>query len=308
MVGLACAWPAREIRGTTPVEFCNLRDGIHFILKLMNEQNSATTVEAGETTAPRWKPLGRIDRRLVGVLVEKAKTTPDQYPMTMNGLITGSNQKSNRDPQMELKESDINDALDRLKMAGAVIEVQGSGRVAKYRHLLYEWLGVSKVELAIMAELLLRGAQTEGELRGRASRMEPIADLNVLRELLNALRAKRLVIDLTPPGRGQIISHGLYEPEELERLKTRLGSVGDDGGAPAASHHAPAAPRPSMPATPAVQYSSPVPQAASSARQTEEVQSLRVELKQLRREMEELAETVRRQEQAISDLRSSLGG
>ncbi len=115
-------------------------------------------MEAGGTTTPRWKPLGRMERRLVGVLVEKAKTTPDQYPMTINGLITGSNQKSNRDPQMELEESDIIDALDRLKMVGAVIEVQGSGRVPKYRHLLYEWLGVNKVELAVMAELLLRGA------------------------------------------------------------------------------------------------------------------------------------------------------
>ncbi len=117
------------------------------------------------------------------------------------------------------------------------------------------------------------------------------------------------MIDLTPPGRGQIISHGLYEAEELDRLKTRLGSGGDDGGAVAASHYAPVVPRPSMPAMPAVQYSSPAaPQATSSVRQTEEVQSLRAELKQLRRELEELAETVRRQEQAISDLRSSLGG
>jgi hypothetical protein len=99
------------------------------------------------------------------------------------------------------------------------MEIQGSGRVAKYRHLLYEWLGVDKVELAVMAELLLRGAQTEGELRGRASRMEPIADLNVLRGILDSLRAKHLVLDLTPAGRGQIISHALYEPEELERLR-----------------------------------------------------------------------------------------
>jgi uncharacterized protein len=275
----------------------------------MNEQQ-AGTMEAGASAAPKWKPLGRMDRRIVGVLVEKAKTTPDQYPMTINGLITGSNQKSNRDPQMELEESDIIDTLDRLKMVGAVVEVQGSGRVAKYRHLLYEWLGVSKVELAVMAELLLRGAQTEGELRGRASRMEPIADLNALREILTSLRAKRLVIDLTPPGRGQIISHNLYEGEELERLRTRLGSGGDDGWQPTANHQAaPAAPRYSTPATPVAQHSSPaVPPIASTARQTEEVQSLRAELKQLRRELEELAETVRRQEQSISDLRSSLGG
>src|SRR4051812_25966156 len=151
--------------------------------------NESTATSTGETEAakPRWRPIGRIDRRVAGVLIEKAKTTPDQYPMTINGLVTGSNQKSNRDPQMQLDEDNMLEALDELKSAGAVMEIQGSGRVAKYRHLLYEWLGVDKVELAVMAELLLRGAQTEGELRGRASRMEPIADLNVLRGILDSL-------------------------------------------------------------------------------------------------------------------------
>ena len=191
----------------------------------MNAETSTTAAEdAAAPASPRWKPLGRTDRRVVGVLVEKSKTTPDQYPMTINGLLNGCNQKSNRDPQMELEESDISDSLDRLKMAGAALEVQGSGRVAKYRHLLYEWLGVNKVELAVMAELLLRGAQTEGELRGRASRMEPIADLNTLREILDSLRARRLVIDLTPPGRGQIISHGLYGPGRTATVERSTGS------------------------------------------------------------------------------------
>jgi uncharacterized protein YceH (UPF0502 family) len=269
----------------------------------LNEQNSAAGTETA--AAPRWKPLGRIDRRIAGVLVEKAKTTPDQYPMTINGLINGCNQKSNRDPQMELDESDIIESLDRLKTVGAAIEVQGSGRVAKYRHLLYEWLGVGKVELAVMVELLLRGAQTEGELRGRASRMEPIADLNALREILTSLRAKRLVIDLTPPGRGQIISHNLYDPDELDRLKERLGSTGYEAPPPAAP-----APRAAMPASanhqsppPAVQ-SAPAPSEKNSA----ELQSLRAELSELRQELQDLAEMIRRQEQTIGDLRSSLGG
>ncbi len=94
------------------------------------------------------------------------------------------------------------ESLDRLKMAGAVVEVQGSGRAPKFRHLMYEWLAVDKVELAVMTELLLRGAQTEGELRGRASRMEPIADLTALRTVLDSLRAKGLITYLTPAGRG----------------------------------------------------------------------------------------------------------
>src|SRR5262245_13071988 len=203
----------------------------------MTDSQFTTLADAPHTTQPRWRPLGRLERRVAGVLVEKAKTTPDQYPMTGNALVNGCNQKNNRDPQMQLEEADVLEALDELKEAGAVIEIQGSGRVAKFRHLLYEWMGVEKVELAVMAELLLRGAQTEGELRGRAARMEPIPDLNVVRGILDALRAKRLVLDLTPPGRGQMISHALYESEELERLKEKsaAGFSGIEPTAPATS-------------------------------------------------------------------------
>lgn len=256
--------------------------------------------------APKWRPLGRIDRRVAGVLIEKAKTTPDQYPMTLNGLVTGCNQKSNRDPQMQLEEDAVMESLDRLKAVGAASEVQGSGRVPKFRHLLYDWLGVDKVELAVMGELLLRGAQTEGELRVRASRMEPIADLTAMRTIFNALKAKNLVIELTPPGRGQIISHNLYEPDELERLKDRLGSVGGYE-APAAPSSAPVSSSVSAAAQPIAARPQAMSHADSSGLQ-EELRSLRTEIAELRRELESLTETVRRQEHAVIDLRSSLGG
>ncbi len=270
----------------------------------MSEPNSnaAATIE---TPKARWRPLSRVDRRIAGVLVEKAKTTPDQYPMTLNGLMSGANQKSNRDPQMQLEENDIVDSLDHLKAVGAVVEIQGGGRVAKFRHLMYEWLGVDKVELAVMAELLLRGAQTEGELRGRASRMEPIADLTALRGILDSLRSKQLVIDITPPGRGQIISHNLYEPEELERLKSRQASAGyehEDRAPPRAS---PLSPAPATSHSSASQISATAPRSGPA---NDELQSLRVQLAELRQELESLAETVRRQEDSISDLRSALGG
>ena len=146
----------------------------------------------------RWQPLGVIDRRVVGVLAEKAKTTPDIYPMSLNAICTGCNQKSNRTPLMQLEAGDVEESLDRLRALGAVGLVEGYGRVAKYRHYLYEWLGVDKVELAVMTELLLRGPQTEGELRGRAARMEPIADLGALRPVITALKARGLVLPLTP--------------------------------------------------------------------------------------------------------------
>ena len=168
----------------------------------------------------KWRALSAIDRRVFGVLIEKGKTTPDQYPMSLNAVTGGCNQKSNRYPQMEIEQEDVLKALDRLRALAAVAEVQGGGRVPRYRHFAYEWLGVNKVELAVMAELLLRGSQTEGELRGRAARMEPIADVAALRPVLDSLTAKRLVVSLTSQGRGHVVTHNLYEPQEMEKQRT----------------------------------------------------------------------------------------
>ncbi|HEY2839339.1 MAG TPA: DUF480 domain-containing protein, partial [Pirellulales bacterium] len=177
-------------------------------------------------TPPRWQPVRATDRRVLGVLVEKAKTTPDAYPLSLNALVTGANQKNNRAPLTQLTSDDVEESVDRLRQLGAVAAVQGSSRVARYRHYMYEWLGVDKVELAIMAELLLRGAQTVGELRGRAARMEPIADLSALRPLLESLTAKGLVQSLSPDGRGQVVTHTLYLPEEMEKVHRQHAAAG----------------------------------------------------------------------------------
>ncbi|HEV3137079.1 MAG TPA: DUF480 domain-containing protein [Pirellulales bacterium] len=174
---------------------------------------------------PRWQPLSAVDRRVLGVLVEKAKTTPDGYPMSVNSLRSGCNQKNNRYPLMELELEDVEESLSRLRALGAVAEVQGGGRVPRYRHYMYEWLGVEKLELAVMAELLLRGAQTEGELRGRAARMDPIPELNVLRPVLASLKNKGLIVSLTPEGRGHALTHALYEPRELEKVRAEFNSA-----------------------------------------------------------------------------------
>jgi len=184
----------------------------------MSTDATATTTEARRL----WQPLSLRQRRVFGVLVEKAKTTPDAYPMTINGLVAGCNQKSNREPQLNLTPEDVEQVLEELRAMGAVTEVQGSGRVAKYRHHAYEWLGVEKTELAVMTELLLRGEQTLGELRGRAARMEPIADLATLKPVVDSLIHKGLMVALTPPGRGQVISHNLYKERELAELKARF--------------------------------------------------------------------------------------
>ena len=130
----------------------------------------------------------------LGVLVEKAKTTPENYPLSLN--CAQERLQSEEQPRAADAASKKTRSMRRsrtLRPLGAVSEIQGSGRVNKFRHLAYEWLGVEKVEMAVMAELLLRGAQTVGELRGRAARMEPIKDLADLRPVLDSLVAKGLV-------------------------------------------------------------------------------------------------------------------
>lgn len=174
---------------------------------------------------PQWKPIGRNMRRVFGVLIEKAKTTPDNYPMTISALISGCKQKSNRDPLMDLDEDEVLEALDKLRGMGAVREVQGSGRVNKYRHCAYEWLAVNAPQSAVMTELLLRGPQTLGELRARASRMEPFENLEVLSAVVTELQAKGLVEALTPAGRGQTFGHTLYEPHERQKAINKAEAV-----------------------------------------------------------------------------------
>jgi len=197
---------------------------------------SSDSTASPASASSGWQPLNLRQRRVLGVLVEKAKTTPDAYPLTINGLVAGANQKSNREPVMNLSAEDIEQVLEELRGMGAVTEVQGSGRVAKYRHHGYEWLGVEKTELAVMTELMLRGEQTLGELRGRAARMEPIADLAALKPVVDSLLKKGLMIELTGPGRGQVVSHGLYKERELAEIKARFAghvpSPGNEDDAP----------------------------------------------------------------------------
>jgi len=187
------------------------------------------------------------ERRVLGVLVEKSKTTPDTYPMSINALVTGCNQKTNRDPILDLSDVDVQHALVSAQKKGLTIRVTGSGRVERWKHATYDAWKVSKVEAAILTELLLRGPQTEGELRGRASRMEPIEDLDALRALLKPLAERRLVVYLTPQGRrGTVLTHGFHAPDELERLRARYAgqSLDDDEPRPAALSRE--APRPDL--------------------------------------------------------------
>ncbi|QDU29495.1 hypothetical protein ETAA8_46060 [Anatilimnocola aggregata] len=254
----------------------------------MSEQQAG-----GEEAKRLWQPLNSRQRRVFGVLVEKAKTTPDAYPMTLNGIVTGCNQKSNREPLMTLSAEEVEQILDELRGMSAVTEVQGSGRVAKYRHHAYEWLGVDKFEISVMTELLLRGEQTLGDLRARASRMEPIADQGSLKLIVDGLLKKKLMVELTPPGRGQIVSHNLYKEREIGELRTQYaGHVGDRGpdeDRPAAysppSAPAPVAPRTSAPAVPA-------PRGVTA----DEFAELRVEVAEMQAEISRLRSDLRQLE------------
>jgi uncharacterized protein YceH (UPF0502 family) len=240
----------------------------------------------------KWRPIPARDRRIIGVLVEKAKTVPDQYPLSLSALATGCNQKNNRYPLMAIEPEDLEEPLDRLKQIGAIVEVQGSSRVARYKHLMYEWLGVDKVELAVMTELLLRGAQTEGELRGRAARMEPIADLSALRPVLDSLKQKGLILSLTPEGRGHVLTHALYEERELEKLRAeyqaqaaRAPETNPDDDAPSY------APQPRTAPTPAPHQLPPKSEEVAALRA--EVRELQERLSRLREEFDQLAASLR---------------
>jgi uncharacterized protein len=188
-----------------------------------SSDHSAGPSGSGAAATAHLRPLDANERRVLGVLIEKGKTTPDQYPLSLNAVVTGCNQKSNRDPVMHLDEESASRALASLRHSGAVAEVFGSGKIPRYRHLAYEWLGVGKEELAILGELLLRGEQSEGDLRGRASRMDPIPDLDALRTHLDALAARGLIVWLSPPGRGRILTHGLLPEEKLDKVRSQVG-------------------------------------------------------------------------------------
>lgn len=218
--------------------------------------------------------LDAMQRRVLGVLIEKAKTTPGGYPMTVNAIVNGCNQKNNRDPITALDDADVENTLNDLINLGVVELIDWVGRVPKYKHLAYDWLAVDKVELAVLGELLLRGAQTLGELRGRAARMEPIADVAALEPIVGALVQRGLMIELTPAGRGQVVSHNLYPREELNEVRAQ---VAGHGAAPSA---APARERGSS-ATPG--QGSEHPPTAST-----EVAALRAEVAELSRRVREL--------------------
>jgi uncharacterized protein YceH (UPF0502 family) len=141
--------------------------------------------------------LSANEIRVLGCLLEKQRTTPDAYPLSLNALRLACNQSTNRDPVVEYDEAIIRDALHRLERRGYTRLASGAGsRTPKYRHLLAEALPMDDGEQAIMSVLMLRGAQTPGELKQRGERMHVFADLTAVHTTLEALIERELVARL----------------------------------------------------------------------------------------------------------------
>lgn len=149
--------------------------------------------------------LDPVEARVVGVLVEKQMTTPDNYPLTLTGVVAGSNQSTNRDPVLSLDEDEVERALVRLHDLGLATPVRRSGdRATKYRHKLGETLEIPEPTQAVLAVLLLRGPQTSGELRTRTERYVSFSSAGEVEEVIDRLEADGLARRLPrSPGQSQ---------------------------------------------------------------------------------------------------------
>jgi hypothetical protein len=163
------------------------------------------------------RTLSLLETRVLGTLYEKSHTVPDSYPLTLNALVSGCNQKTSRSPVMEVTEAEVQAALDDLRSANLVIETSG-GRVMRYSHNLERVLQVPSQSAAILAVLMLRGPQTPGELRINAERLHAFADISAVQGFLDELAARPLVIQLPrlPGARESRWAHLLSGAPEAE--------------------------------------------------------------------------------------------
>lgn len=215
--------------------------------------------------------LDFVEGRILGSLIEKQLTTPQQYPLSLNALVLACNQSSNRDPVTSLDEPTVEAALTTLKEKGLVRYVLPShGRsVVRYRQVLDERLGLDERQMALLGVLLLRGPQTVGELRGRTERMAPFDSAEDLERDLEGLTR----------GDEPFVARLARRPGQKEQRWTHL--LGDESPA--------AAPAPSTPAT---DESDDMPANGASDDLRAEVKSLRQELEVLRAEVYELREAL----------------
>lgn len=176
--------------------------------------------------------LSNIEARVLGALMEKSRTTPDNYPLTLNSTVVASNQKSNRDPVMELETEIVSEALDSLKRKNFIWEVviSGSSRMPKYEEKIATFYQLDEKQFAILALLLLRGPQTPGELNSRSARycsFDSVADVENSLETLTSHLGMELVykLPLQPGKRESRYMHTLVEYDSSENSEQVVEAV-----------------------------------------------------------------------------------
>ena len=231
--------------------------------------------------------LTPIEARVIGCLIEKQITTPDQYPLSLNALVNACNQKSNRDPVLELEERIVQQTVDDLSRKHLVVEKSGFGsRVPKYQHRFcnteYGTLKLDPRELAIVCELLVRGPQTPGELRSRAARMAEFTDVSEVEAALTQLSERE---------DGPFVTRLAREPGRRDSRYAHLFSGPVEGGGAErhpgdarpgytdVAHSAPLEPRSTIP-TPETAF--------PDMRQEERLERLEDEVRALRAELNDL--------------------
>jgi len=176
--------------------------------------------------------LSLLEARVVGVLVEKQHTVPDTYPLTLNALTAGCNQKSSRDPVLNATDAETLVAIDRLKSLSLVIESSG-GRVMRYAHNTERVLGIPSQAVALLATLMLRGTQTVGELRINSERLHRFADVSAVDAFLRELGGRAdnpLVEELSrAPGERENRWMHLLSGRSAEAIAPRSSSAADSG-------------------------------------------------------------------------------
>jgi uncharacterized protein YceH (UPF0502 family) len=245
-------------------------------------------VSVQPTGSERPTPAGRFalsaeQVRVLGCLLEKQHTTPDAYPLSLNALRLACNQSTNRDPVVEYDEATIRDALHRLERRGLVRLASGAGsRAAKYRHRLAEALPMDVSEQAIVCVLMLRGAQTPGELKQRGERMHSFADLTEVHDTLERLIGRGLAVRLT--------RHPGHKEQRYEQLLQESAEAGE---------REPAQTVP--PAAPTVAFNGAIERAPQQREQPPGAQEDAL------RAMRELSERVARLERELDELRATAG-
>jgi uncharacterized protein len=214
-----------------------------------------------------------VEIRVLGCLIEKQRTTPDVYPLTLNALRLGCNQSTNRDPVVDYDENTIRSGIERLvQRKWATLASWSNRRSMKYRHTLDGALGLDDGEISLLAVLMLRGPQTPGELKTRTERLHSFGDMSELGETLERLIERRLAVrlDRRPGQREERYAHVLSE-DGAESEEERQGAA------------------PAVPAPPAAAPAAPAPSAAvPAASGNERIERIEQQLAELRAEIHAL--------------------